>query len=161
MIPHPFYHLSFIVGLVDCGLSTWYQNRSPGFHPPQPRISVVLIKFILTSEKSIRWDSDEYVYGPSTRLRPTCSRGNVGLRDKCPLAPSISPSCVYSRTDRGRSYNLVPDPRSWFQSPSATHFLLHIISPSLARSPYRGTLLSTHMVRARDRGLNTVGEILD
>jgi hypothetical protein len=32
----------------------------------------------------------------------------------------------------------------------ATHFSLRVILPSLARSPYDGALLSTHMARAHD-----------
>jgi hypothetical protein len=52
---------------------------------------------------------------------------------------------------------MVSEPKSCAQSPSVTHFSLRVIPPSLARSPYGGALLSTHMARARGCGSHTVG----
>jgi hypothetical protein len=47
---------------------------------------------------------------------------------------------------------MASEPRSCVQIPLATHFLLRVIPPSLARSSYGGSLLTTYMDML-DRGI--------
>jgi hypothetical protein len=71
-----------------------------------------------------------------------------GLRIKDPLAPSVSPG-FYSQIDRGGG-----GLSTWYQSrgpgfdPAQPDIFAALIPPSLARSPYGGALLDTHMARA-------------
>jgi hypothetical protein len=72
-----------------------------------------------------------------------------GIKDS--LTPSTSP-VFYSQIGRRRPSNMASEPRSCVQTPSATYFPLRVIPPSLARSPYGGSLLTTYMAML-DRGI--------
>jgi hypothetical protein len=71
------------------------------------------------------------------RPRLARSRGNVGLRIKDPLTPSISPK-FYSRTGRWGSYNLVSEVGGIEFEPRPKGFLASSISPEFYSWSGRG-----------------------
>jgi hypothetical protein len=117
------------------------------------KTSMPVICNALTSDKqnrSIRKIShakpSEFMICSSITLKCDVPNLTVGLRIKGQLTPSISPG-FYSRTGRG-------GPPTWYQSrgpgfnSTQPHIFTALISPSLARSPYGGALLSMHMTCA-------------
>jgi hypothetical protein len=130
-----------------------------GFHPIF-HYSSLLTKWLLIGALFTWTDRKMANLHGNTMNLGTSADISVGLRIKCPLAPSIWPEW-YSWTGKRGVLQLGIRAKVLGSIPLSHVFSIALIPPSLVRSPYGGALLSTYMVRARGYGSHAIGGMLD